>query len=85
MAHDVRVKAAAMAAMLTGSGVRETARQFGLPVSTVSRWRQSDVLPILRRMKRPRLDLQRFRMGRKKGKSAHDIDPTGTGDRDLAW
>lgn len=78
MAHNVRVKAQAIAAMLTGSGVRETARQFGLPVSTVSRWRQSDVLPIMRRMKRPRLDSQWFKRKRdtKKRKPAHDIDPT---------
>lgn len=48
MAHDVRVKAAAIAAMLTGDGVRQTARRYGVPRSTVSRWRQTEVLPRLR-------------------------------------
>ena len=48
MAHDVRVKAAAIAAMLTGNGVRQTARRYGVPRSTVSRWRQTEVLPRLR-------------------------------------
>jgi len=38
--YDPEQKAAVMAALLAGQGVAEVARQYRLPKSTVSRWRQ---------------------------------------------
>lgn len=78
MAHSAKVKAQALAAMLTGEGVREVSRRYGIPKSTVSRWRQEEVLPILRglNIRLPRLATQWFRSGHKKRKPVHDIDPT---------
>lgn len=76
MAHELHVKARAVAAMMTGAGVRETARAYKLPVSTVSRWRQTDVLPRMREIGRryPELAalglrLRSLKMGHKKGRS----------------
>lgn len=38
--HEVEVKAQVMAALLSGQGVAETARQYRIPVSTVSDWKR---------------------------------------------
>ena len=36
--HDEEVKAACLAALLTGQSVTETAKQYNLKIQTVSRW-----------------------------------------------
>lgn len=38
--HPSDVRAAVMAALLSGQGVTETAEKFGLPVDTVKSWRR---------------------------------------------
>ena len=40
MAHDIRKKAEAMAALLTGDRVRDVARSGKVPERTVRRWRE---------------------------------------------
>ena len=52
MAHDIHVKARACAAMMCGARVREVARDMNLPVSTVSRWRQEEVVPRMREIRK---------------------------------
>ena len=52
MAHGIHKKAAVVAALMLGAGVRETARNFDIPVSTVSRWRKSEALPRMREIGR---------------------------------
>jgi transposase-like protein len=37
--YDLETRAAVMAALLTGQGVAEVAREYRLPKSTVSRWK----------------------------------------------
>src|SRR5688500_14626915 len=39
--HDPELKAAVLAALLTGQGVNEVARQYSLDPSIVSRWRKT--------------------------------------------
>jgi hypothetical protein len=40
MAHSVATQAAVLTALLTGQSIRETARQTGIPRSTVQRWQR---------------------------------------------
>jgi hypothetical protein len=40
MAHSPQTQAAVLAALMMGKGIRETAREFGVPRSTVQRWRR---------------------------------------------
>jgi transposase-like protein len=40
MAHDVHTKAAVMAALLTGEAPRRVAEMYGVPRTTVLRWRR---------------------------------------------
>jgi hypothetical protein len=39
MAHSPEVRAQAMAALMTGQGVREVAKEYSLPKTTVSKWK----------------------------------------------
>lgn len=48
MAHSIHTKAYAMALLLTGDSPRFVARQTGVPLTTVKRWRKREALPLLR-------------------------------------
>jgi transposase-like protein len=48
MAHPVEVKAQALALLLTGDSPRHVAKELGLPLTTVKRWRNKDMKILLR-------------------------------------
>lgn len=48
MAHPARIKAEALAMLLTGDSPRYVAKQTGVPLTTVNRWRNKDMKVIMR-------------------------------------
>lgn len=75
MAHSPSVKAAAIAMLLLGSGVRETAATLHLPLSTVSRWHVEEVKPRQRAIAK-RLGLRQFDFAPKRDtQSQNEVQP----------
>lgn len=48
MAHPIRIKANALVMLLTGDSPYYVAKQTGVPLTTVKRWRNKDMKRILR-------------------------------------
>lgn len=68
MAHPIKVKAHALAMLLTGDSPRFVARETGVPLTTVKRWRNVDMKALLREI---------FPHGVKTGLRLHRLQQNG--------